>query len=452
MSLDGPIRAVHIEGPGLTFQLALFAGAEPSALSAALLARAGLAPDTSFFLTARLPDQDESAEPLVVPLSSSLPSGLHLQFHMGKAGEPRAAGPPPPPPARSASSQSCGSPADDLGGTPVAARGLQSQPSNDLELVFEKQQSPRRITSAQSIRGRAIRRDDHEHEECDRGHRNSPDRSHLGSSGMPPKEGGEASSRRSMSGLLQKAPSVTWGSPNSHGSYQPPLPRYRVGSFASSASGAGHLRSPLLRSPSPGSSHGRSLPPICIDEGNDVRDIDTEPLNERGPPMTAVETGTLPDYGEAWTFRRLLNRRSLSLSPERPPVARARLETQAAEMEMVTALERFNRLSTDLANERTLLAWVRTCLAAVRTGLSFLGVTAVAEWWISLYMAQWGMLLLIVLASFFGAVRYYRLKAILEYKVPPRYFGRLSLTPMNALVVVASVATASGLAAQTWVK
>jgi len=121
-------------------------------------------------------------------------------------------------------------------------------------------------------------------------------------------------------------------------------------------------------------------------------------------------------------------------------------------MEMVTALERFNRLSTDLANERTLLAWVRTCLAAVRTGLSFLGVTAVAEWWISLYMAQWGMLLLIVLASFFGAVRYYRLKAILEYKVPPRYFGRLSLTPMNALVVVASVATASGLAAQTWVK
>lgn len=124
----------------------------------------------------------------------------------------------------------------------------------------------------------------------------------------------------------------------------------------------------------------------------------------------------------------------------------------SAEFEMVTAMERFNRLSTDLANERTLLAWVRTCLAAVRTGLSYLGLAAVSEWWISLVLAQWSMFALIVLGGVAGAARYYRLKAILEYKVPPRQFGRISLTPLNFLVAVSAVATASGLAAHSWVK
>lgn len=119
---------------------------------------------------------------------------------------------------------------------------------------------------------------------------------------------------------------------------------------------------------------------------------------------------------------------------------------------MVTALERFNRLSTDLANERTLLAWVRTCLAAVRTGLSYVGLAAVSDWWISLLTAQWGMLLLIVLASATGAARYYKMKSILEYKMPPRHFGRMSVTPMNFLVIVSALATASGLAVHSWVK
>merc|ERR1712151_768553 len=65
------------------------------------------------------------------------------------------------------------------------------------------------------------------------------------------------------------------------------------------------------------------------------------------------------------------------------------------ELEVVTALERFNRLSTDLANERTLLAWVRTCLAAVRTGVSYLGLAAISDWWFSLMLAQWSMIILI---------------------------------------------------------
>lgn len=42
---------------------------------------------------------------------------------------------------------------------------------------------------------------------------------------------------------------------------------------------------------------------------------------------------------------------------------------------MLTALDRFSRLTTDLANERTLLAWFRTSLASMRTAFSFFSVS-----------------------------------------------------------------------------
>lgn len=124
-----------------------------------------------------------------------------------------------------------------------------------------------------------------------------------------------------------------------------------------------------------------------------------------------------------------------------------------AEMEMVSAVERFSRLSTELANERTLLAWVRTCLAAVRTALAYVGMAAATgDWWISVRVAQWGMCALIILAALAGSSRYYRLKAILNFKTPPRQFGRISVAPMNAVVVIATFATAAGLLAGTWHK
>mmetsp|Transcript_21112 Transcript_21112/g.58890 ORF Transcript_21112/g.58890 Transcript_21112/m.58890 type:complete len:351 (-) Transcript_21112:227-1279(-) len=124
---------------------------------------------------------------------------------------------------------------------------------------------------------------------------------------------------------------------------------------------------------------------------------------------------------------------------------------QSSSMNFVNAVERFNRMSTELANERTLLAWIRTCLAAIRTALCFIGIMAYASpWQISIYVAQWSMLAVVMVAAVGGAARYSRLKAVLEQKVTPRNFGRISLRPLSGLVILSSVATTAGILAQEW--
>ena len=76
------------------------------------------------------------------------------------------------------------------------------------------------------------------------------------------------------------------------------------------------------------------------------------------------------------------SRRDSSETPKRPSSLLRRLSLGAINSEhfatktaddakkteeLLDGLARFNRLTTDLANERTLLAWIRTCLAAMRT-------------------------------------------------------------------------------------
>merc|ERR1712194_252279 len=42
--------------------------------------------------------------------------------------------------------------------------------------------------------------------------------------------------------------------------------------------------------------------------------------------------------------------------------------------DIARSLDRFSRLGTDLANERTLLAWTRTSLATLRTATDYIGI------------------------------------------------------------------------------
>lgn len=243
---------------------------------------------------------------------------------------------------------------------------------------------------------------------------------------------------------------------------------HSVASSRGSKEGLAALRSPLLRSPSPASvqSLGHAIDEDRASSRGRLSPTHSDPgpmCQARSEPPMEGRKSSGPRDSTVWNWRGMWSataqfRRATSPAQEfeadRPGLVRefSARDLYEEELEVVTALERFNRLSSDLANERTLLAWIRTCLAAVRTGVSFLGLAAISDWWFSLMLAQWSMIILIILGGIVGAARYYRIKAMLEYKVPPREFGRLSLTPLNALVAIGAVATAAGLAAHAWVK
>mmetsp|Transcript_32568 Transcript_32568/g.107408 ORF Transcript_32568/g.107408 Transcript_32568/m.107408 type:complete len:352 (+) Transcript_32568:131-1186(+) len=196
--------------------------------------------------------------------------------------------------------------------------------------------------------------------------------------------------------------------------------------FQSGRSSAGDLDEPLLsqRGAAPHSHRG-------VSSDGDVS----------GRPMGSPECSPTPWFWLSSFFRD--SDRRLDDAQES--------SCQSSSMNFVNAVERFNRMSTELANERTLLAWIRTCLAAIRTALCFIGIMAYASpWQISIYVAQWSMLAVVMVAAVGGAARYSRLKAVLEQKVTPRNFGRISLRPLSGLVILSSVATTAGILAQEW--
>ena len=117
------------------------------------------------------------------------------------------------------------------------------------------------------------------------------------------------------------------------------------------------------------------------------------------------------------------------------------------EGDVVYGMEKMSRMSTDLANERTLLAWVRTTLAIMRTSFATIGIEGVNPAWSFVHSCSVGlMVLLMVAAAFVGSYRYYRVARICSLKNIPASFGknRMPMWPVTATLgtSVATVAVA----------
>jgi len=118
---------------------------------------------------------------------------------------------------------------------------------------------------------------------------------------------------------------------------------------------------------------------------------------------------------------------------------------------VVQTIDRMSRISSELANERTLLAWIRTGLAAIRTVFAFLSVAAETEGWKYVFLfAEMAMMTVVLLGSMSGTIRYFRVRKALRMQCPQE-FGRHSIMWFNSMVVISSVAIAAGIYSQNWI-
>lgn len=144
--------------------------------------------------------------------------------------------------------------------------------------------------------------------------------------------------------------------------------------------------------------------------------------------------------------------RPITEDSERQQSANSMYASFVAINDVAVTVDRFSRLSTELANERTLLAWVRTGLAAIRTTFTYYDLSAdLAIWRGSIIFSQIAMMTVVLFSAVAGAIRYNKIKSVLRQAEPPQEFGRISMHWFNALVVMSSIATAAGVYARTWV-
>eukprot|EP00928_Gymnodinium_smaydae_P000663 TRINITY_DN10253_c0_g2_i1.p1 TRINITY_DN10253_c0_g2~~TRINITY_DN10253_c0_g2_i1.p1 ORF type:complete len:350 (-),score=62.10 TRINITY_DN10253_c0_g2_i1:324-1373(-) len=186
----------------------------------------------------------------------------------------------------------------------------------------------------------------------------------------------------------------------------------------------------------------------CEAARQDVNVVQTPSAQQSTPPREPPSTplgGLFRASSSFGSFSRLWPVADDNKSPS---------DTQTSEVHtqrMVDSVERFSRLTTDLANERTFLAWMRTTLAAVRTLFTFYSMSGVSEMFQdSLYVSEIGMASVMLIATLTGRWRYTRMKTIINRKVPPRWFGRISITYLYVVLLVVTLITAANIYAGTW--
>lgn len=142
-------------------------------------------------------------------------------------------------------------------------------------------------------------------------------------------------------------------------------------------------------------------------------------------------------------------------SPKEEPSTNSakQLTSSVKQLALIDSMQRLSRLSTDLANERNLLAWGRTAMAAARTALAFLGLVGNNAFGTGLvYTTSIGFGIVSVWMMLQGGVRYRQIKKILLLPNPPLHFGRISNVPVNVVLLALLVLLVIGNSADSWTK
>jgi len=121
--------------------------------------------------------------------------------------------------------------------------------------------------------------------------------------------------------------------------------------------------------------------------------------------------------------------------------------------EALSQLEKYSRMGTTLSNERTMLAWVRTVLAIVRSTFAFYGLTGTAglgeE---SLSAVRYMMATVAILTFGTGAIRYASIADLLREKAIRRPVCRVPMTPFLLMVFTCTVMHSAATYRGMWCK
>lgn len=178
-------------------------------------------------------------------------------------------------------------------------------------------------------------------------------------------------------------------------------------------------------------------------------------LPPRGPvPKVTVGSPVVDRYPQASSVAVTVNCDQVLQSTQLETDSKATMAVHLAAVEhAANRIDRFSRLSTDLSNERTLLAWIRTVMAAMRTAFAYIGLVADAPFWLgTIWVGRLSMISLVLIGAFSGIRRYVVIKEATFQPVPPQKFGRLSIHYFSYVLVLSCIALVVGLAADSWDK